>query len=177
VSARRAIAVVAVAALGGASSLLVGCGSGGEKLIPPGNANALTSDLDALASAVTRGNCTAVTSKLTDLRSALNHLPSTLDLELRDRLENGYALLAERAQRDCRTRSTPKTTTQTTPTTPTETTPTTTTETTTVTVPSTTTTDTTTAPTTTAPPTTTTGTGGTTIPTGTVPSPTREPRK
>jgi hypothetical protein len=174
-SVRRALVMVAVAALGGASSLLVGCGSGGDKLIPPGNANALTSDLDAIASAVTRGSCTAASSKLTDLRSAMKHLPASVDPALRDKLENGYALLSRRALKDCRAHTTP-TTTATIPTT-TETTPTTTTQTTTVTVPSTTTTTptTTTPTTTTAPPTTTTGTGGTTIPTGTVPTP--EPRK
>ncbi len=51
-SVRRAVALVLVGALGGASSLLVGCGSGGEKLIPGNSANALQSDLDAVAAAV-----------------------------------------------------------------------------------------------------------------------------
>jgi hypothetical protein len=176
VSARRAILSVGVALLGGASSLLVGCGSGGAKLIPQGNANALNSNLDAIANAVTAGRCAATQSKLTDLRSDLNHLPATVDPGLRQRLDEGYSLLLQKAVRDCRAHATPKTTTETTPTTTTETTPTTTTETTTVTVPTPTTTETTTTPTTTTP-TTTTGTGGTTIPTGTVPSPTPEPRK
>jgi hypothetical protein len=176
VSVRRALALLAVAGLGGASSLLVGCGSGGAKLIPEGNANALTSDLDAIASAVTKGSCIAANKKLTDLLSALNHLPATVDPELRKRLNDGYALLKEKALVECKARTTPETNTETTDTTTTETAPTTTTETTTVTVPPPTNTQTTTTQTTTAP-TTTTGTGGTAIPTGTVPSPTPEPRK
>jgi outer membrane murein-binding lipoprotein Lpp len=173
---RRALAMVAIAALGGASSLLVGCGSDSKKLIPSGDANALNSNLDAIANAVTAGRCAAASSKLTDLRSDLNRLPSTIDPDLRHNLEEAYAVLAKDALRDCRAR-TQTTTTETTPTTTTETTPTTTTETTTVTVPATTTTQTTTTAPTTTIPTTTTGTGGTTIPTGTVPSPTPEPKK
>jgi hypothetical protein len=177
-SLRRTIALVCVTLLGGASSLLVGCGSGSEKLIPQGNANALNSNLDAIANAVTAGRCTATLRKLTDLRSDLNHLPATVDPALRHRLDEGYSRLQQQALEDCRANTTPKTTTETTPTTTTETTPTVTTETTTVTVPPTTTTPTTTTPpTSTTPPTTTTGTGGTIVPTGTVPSPTPEPRK
>lgn len=176
-SIRRAVALTAVALLGGASSLLVGCGSGGEKLIPSSSGNALLSDLDAVRDAVSAGRCKRVGEALASLRSDYNHLPRTVDPRLRARLDEGITRLSRRAQLECGINAAERTTTtETTPeTTTTETTTTVTTETTTVTVP--TITETIPTTTTTEPPATTTGTGGTFVPTATTPATTPVPRK
>ncbi|MEA2271876.1 MAG: hypothetical protein QOI98_584 [Solirubrobacteraceae bacterium] len=176
---RRVFGLMLAGLLGVAASLLVACGGGNAKLIPGSSANALQSDLDAVANAVAAGRCAAATSALNSVRSDFKHLPVTVDPALRQRLAEGIALLQGRALTECKTNTQ---TTKTTPTTTeTTTTPTTTTETVTtptVTVPPTTTTPTTTTPpTSTTPPTTTTGTGGVVVPTGTVPATTPEPQK
>jgi hypothetical protein len=179
VTVRRAIALLAVTLLGGASSLLVGCGSGSEKRIPGSSANALASDLDAIGDAVESGRCERAREALNSLRSDFKKLPDSVDPDLRESLAEGIATLSDRALTECKSNTTPKTTPTTTETTTTETTPTTTTETTTVTVPPTTTIPptTTSPPTTTTTPTTTTGTGGTVVPTNTVPTEPPEPQK
>ena len=145
-------------ALGAAAALLVACGSGGASLIPVANAGPLQNDFNAIASAVANGNCAEVTRALQQAHSDASALPATVDVRLRDRINQGLADLDSRAPTECARNSTATQTT----TAPTTTTQTTSTQTTTTTPPPTT--STTTPTTTTPPPTSTTPTSTTTSP-------------
>lgn len=115
--------------LGAACAVLVACGGGGDDrgLIPPGRASAMQDELDRVARAVRHGDCDAVSSNVADLQDQVNRLSSTVDGELRRRLQEGVNNLAGIAPDECMDRQTQAQTTETTETTPetvpTETTP------------------------------------------------------
>jgi hypothetical protein len=136
--------------LGVSAALLVACGST-KGLVPTGNAGTLQSDLDAIASNVASGNCTAASQAVSKAQQDLASLPSSVNVQLRQNLTQGFDKLASSAATQCQQQTTTTQTTTTTPTT-TTTTPTTTTQTTTTPTTTTTTpTTTTTTPTTTTP--------------------------
>jgi hypothetical protein len=150
--------------LGGATALLLACGSSGAGLIPAGNAGPLQSDFEAIAQAAqsANGNCAATEAAILKTEQDFRALPSSVDSGLRNTLTQGIANLSKRARVAC-TQPLPQSTvtsstTKSTPTTPT--TPTPTTPQTTPTAPT---------PTTTTP--TTTGPGGTAAPNGGVGEP------
>jgi len=152
--------------LGGATALLVSCGSSSGKLIPLANARPLQSDFELVAQAAEAGDgdCSATQTAIAKTEQDFNALPSTVDTGLRDTLRQGIDNLRARALTLCTqpptqasTDATAKTTTSThtattTPTVAQTTTPT-------------TTTPTTSTPSTTTPTTTTPG-GGTVAPGG-----------
>jgi cell division septation protein DedD len=167
----RVLAVAAV--LGVLAALLVACGDR-SRLIPSGDAGRLQGDLDNLQNVVSSGDCERIRATLQRLQDDLVQLPSTVDIRLRNRIQEGVAALVNQAPEACAqaqadTTTTDTTTTETTETTETTDTSTETTDTSTETTPTETTpTDTTpteTAPTETTPPPTE-GTGGTGVPPG-----------
>ena len=149
--------------LGVATAVLVACGGSSDKLLPSISADRIKNDLQDVRSAVDQQDCSATDRALRRLNRDLRRIPSSVDVRLRDRLQQGYDKLAVQAPVDC---SQPTTTTTTAPTT--TTTPPTTTETTPTTTTTPPTTTETTPTTTTTPPTTTTdggsGSGGVTAP-------------
>jgi cell division septation protein DedD len=162
---RRPLIHLLALALGAASSVLVACGSSSNPhLLSPARADRLQGELDAIASAVDAHQCVVATARVQKLSDEVTSLPRDTDPQLRTRLQEGAANLAQRAQAECQ-KTTP-TVTETTPTqtvtTETTTTPTETTTTPTTTTPTTTTTTPTT--TTTTPTTTTNDSGGSTAP-------------
>jgi cell division septation protein DedD len=157
--------------LGLACAALVACGGGsGADLIPAGKASRIEAQLDRIRAAVDAGSCTRLPDDVATLQQQVNALPSSVDPELRSRLQEGVDNLAQISVEECLARANEQTT-------PTQTTPTTTTPTTTTppeTTPTTPPPETTPPPVTTEPPPTTTPTtpaptdgtgGGATIPT------------
>lgn len=138
--------------LGVATAVLVACGGANKKLLPAVSADRLKNDLADISSAVSQQDCSAASRALNRFQSDLNRVPATVDVRLRERLNEGATRLAARVPIDCNqpttSTTTVPTTTTTTPTTTTTTTPTTTTTTPTTTTPTTTTTTPTTTPTT-----------------------------
>lgn len=94
-----------VALLAGlALALLVGACSGEQDrsgLLPSGDAQALLDRLDRVRSRVDDGECSALTGDLAQLRGAVLNLPSTVDEQLRARLDEGVQNLAEIAPPQC----------------------------------------------------------------------------
>lgn len=154
---RAAITVAAIAALLAAS----GCGQRGS-LIPKTNAQALLLKLDVIEQQMASGACDQLPSSIGDAQAQVNALPSSVDPELRSRIEEGIANLTTQAPRDCAAGTLTTTTTTTTATTPTVTT-------------ATQTTPTATTPTQTVVPTTTTPVPTTTTPVPTTPTVTATP--
>jgi cell division septation protein DedD len=134
--------------LGGATALLVSCGSS-NGLLSSGESSKLSGDLDAISQAVSAGHCNAAQRRSGDLRDHVNALPNKVDSKLLKALQDGAVTVGSQAAKDCtnptttqqtletQTQTTPTTTTppvttptNTVPTTPTNTTPTTPTETT-----------------------------------------------
>ena len=117
--------------LGVVAALLVSCGSAGSGLIPTGNAGPLTSDFEAVARAARKGDgsCTETETAIGKTEHDFRTLPSTVDLALRNRLNEGISKLRTGALTLClqpipqstATSSTPRTitSTQSTATTPT----------------------------------------------------------
>lgn len=139
--------------LGFATSLIAACG-GGAGLLSGNQANTLSNQLNQVSSAVAASDCGAANSASQNLVNAVSNLPSTINTNLRQDLNQGAATVSQLAAHDCRTTSTPRT--------PTTTTSTATTSTPTTSSTSTTTTPTTSTPTTTTTPATTPTTTGTT---------------
>jgi hypothetical protein len=147
---RYAPRAILAAGLGFAASFVVACG-GGAGLLSGGQSNALSSQADAVASAVQSGNCGAAVNASNVLNSDVQTLPATINSTLRSNLNQAAGTIAQLAQRDCHqqqtasTASTPSTTSSTTSSTSSTststststTTPTTTTTTTTTTTPTT----------------------------------------
>jgi hypothetical protein len=118
------VRLLLAAALGLATALLVACG-GSSKLIPAGNADALSQQLDMVSTAVQDHNCTDAVSQARDLRAAIMKLPRRVDAKLRRALRQSADELIVHAQQDCSDTQTDTVATDTTtvPSTPTQTTP------------------------------------------------------
>jgi hypothetical protein len=126
---RTLIRLVGIALLGGATAVLVSCGSSGAGLIPSANAGPLQNDFEAVARAAESGNgsCSATESALGKTEQDFLALPTTIDKGLHRRLEEGIKHLRKQALEMCEeptptATSTAGTQTTTTPTTSTETT-------------------------------------------------------
>jgi hypothetical protein len=146
--------------LGVATALLVACGGDGR--IPASDASRVDNALNEVAANFRAGNCQAAEQAVARARGALLNLPSSVDSQLRARLQSGIANLSQDVPATCgrsQTQTQQQTQTDTT-TTDTTTTDTTTTDTTGTTTGGTTTGGTTTGGTTTGG--TTTGNTGTT---------------
>jgi hypothetical protein len=173
----RARTLLVAVVLGFACAAVVACGGDRSGLLPSSNAERLQADLDNLENVVQSGSCDQVSTALQRLQDDLVQVPSTVDVELRNRIQEGVATLLRQAPEECQARAADDeptdTTTETTDTeTQTTTTETETTTTETDTTPTdTTTTETTptdTTPTETTPPPTE-GTGGAGVPPGGTP--------
>jgi hypothetical protein len=162
---RYAPRAILAGGLGFAASFVVACG-GGSGLLSSDQSAALSSQANAVSSAVQSGNCGAAVNASSVLNNDVQTLPVTINSTLRSNLTQAAGTIAQLAQTDCRlqaptTASTPTTTSSTT-TTSTSTPTTTSTSTTTPTTTTTSTTTTTTPSTATTP----TGTGTTSTTTG-----------
>jgi hypothetical protein len=158
----RLLRAILAGALGACAALVVACGDS-NGLLAPGDASSLSSQLDAVSSAVDGGHCTAASAAAQDLQDAVVSLPGTVNRKLVTSLRNGAAKVESSAAQDCGNAKTTTSDTTTTDTVPTVTT------TTTATVP-TTPTQTVTTTTTPTTPTTPTTTPTTPTTTPTVPS-------
>jgi hypothetical protein len=110
-------------ALSCAAVVTTGCGSD-SSLLDGSTADELQTSLASVQDAVDAGECSAARSAARSGLKRVDDLPTSVDAELRDRLETGFQELRSRISSDCETPTTP---TETTPAT-TETTPTTTEE-------------------------------------------------
>ena len=108
---RSLLVVLAAAALGLSSALLVACGDRNH-LIPATAADALNSDLDEASSALDAQECRRARRALAQALDRADHLPPSVDPQLRANLANGLSHAAERVSAGCRS----KTPTVTTPT-------------------------------------------------------------
>jgi len=136
---RTGLAAAALVVL--AAGPLAACGSSGDP-IPASRAADLEARFDAVKTAVDNGNCSAAEQAVAQAKGAVLNLPSSVDADLRGRLEDGVANLADLVPAQCGTggsstgqsqqsttpekqqTETQKTDTQGTDTTPKETTPT-----------------------------------------------------
>lgn len=112
---RSLLVVLAAAALGLSSALLVACGDRNH-LIPATAADALNSDLDQASSALDAQECRRARRALAQALGRADNLPPSVDPQLRANLAKGLSHASERVRAGCR-RKTPTVTT------PTETTP------------------------------------------------------
>jgi hypothetical protein len=114
---KRTLAVV-----GCATALLVaGCGSDNEgKQLPSSSVSALENQLDSIQSRVRAGACTDVTggndSNSQAVQTQIDNLPSDVDKDVRDSLEESFQNLFQLVKDNCETKTETETT-------PTETTP------------------------------------------------------
>jgi hypothetical protein len=116
--------------LGGATALLVSCGSS-NGLLSSNEAGTLNGDVDAVSSAVSAGNCGAAEQRAANLRDHVSGLPGSVDQKLLNALSQGANTVSAQATKACAQPQTTQQTLQTqTQTTTTNTTPTTTTPTT-----------------------------------------------
>jgi hypothetical protein len=88
-------------ALGGVAALLVSCGSS-SGLIPAGNAQQLTSNLQNVADAVADGDCASAVAAVGQVGAAVAQLPASVDLRLRLRLGTGTKRLIAAVPNDCK---------------------------------------------------------------------------
>jgi hypothetical protein len=155
--------------LGAACAVLLACGSANNPhLLSPARADRLKAELDQVRNATDSGDCQTAQRAVQRLEDEITSLPSDIDPQLRQRLQEGAQNLRARVPKDCQKTTTTRTVTETTPT-PTETTTTQTQTTTTQTETTPTQTETTpTTPTDTTPTQTTTtpDSGGSTVPPG-----------
>jgi hypothetical protein len=151
---RYAPRAILAGGLGFAASFVVACG-GGSGLLSGDQSSALSSQADAVSSAVQSGNCGAAVNASAVLSGDVQTLPATVNSTLRSNLSQGASTIAQLAQRDCHqhTASTGSTPTTSSTTSSTSTSASTSTSTSTTTPTSTTTTTTTTTPTTATTPT------------------------
>src|SRR5579884_2524257 len=128
---RPSMRALAAAGLGVCAAVLVACGDT-NGLLSSGDASRLSSQLDAVSSAVDSGSCSAARQRAISLQLAVERLPVTVNSRLRADLRQGAQTVAQRAARECSAANTTTTPTQTqttttqtqTTTTPTTTTPT-----------------------------------------------------
>jgi outer membrane biosynthesis protein TonB len=124
---RSLLLLLAVAALGLSSALLVACGDR-SRLIPPADAEAMKSDLADASDDLAAEECRRAQASIRSALDRADDLPRAVDERLRRNLLQGLDHALTRVQEECGRKPTP-TTTATTPTQPTETEPEPTTET------------------------------------------------
>jgi hypothetical protein len=107
---RYAPRAILAGGLGFAASFVVACG-GGSGLLSGDQSNALSSQADAVSSAVQSGNCGAAVNASAILSGDVQTLPVTVNSTLRSNLSQAAGTIAQLAQRDChqQTASTPST--------------------------------------------------------------------
>jgi len=113
--------------LGFAAAFVVACG-GSNGLLTSGQANTLSTRLDALSAAVNSGNCSAANSAANAFNDAVGHLPPSVSTKLVQNLGDGAQTVKQLAAKDCSSTSSstaPTSTSSTTSTQPTSTTTTT----------------------------------------------------
>ncbi len=113
---RFAAMTLLAAALGVACAMLVACGADNKALIPGRDASALKSYADRVGQAAAAQDCGAVTRDVAAAITRIGKLPSSVDSDLRQNLEDGFNNLARQAEKKCQTVTTDTTTTDTTPT-------------------------------------------------------------
>jgi hypothetical protein len=96
--------------LGFAASFVVACG-GGSGLLSGDQSNALSSQADAVSSAVQSGNCGAAVNASAVLSGDVQTLPITINSTLRSNLSQAAGTIAQLAQQDCRQHTSPPPTT------------------------------------------------------------------
>src|SRR4051812_1597403 len=98
-----------VALLGLCTAFLVACGDR-SKLITPGSASRLKSDVDAVGSAVDAQSCARARDALSRAETDLGRLSSRVDAGLRQRLQEGIQHLTRQAIDECQGTQTQETT-------------------------------------------------------------------
>ena len=111
--------LLAAAALGLSSGLLVACGDR-EGLIPADQAGAMEESLDQAASDLAAEECRRAQADVREAIDQAQSLPADVDPELRRNLEDGLAHVAARVSAECGKQETTATTPTVTQTTPTE---------------------------------------------------------
>jgi hypothetical protein len=109
---RTGLAAAALLALAGGP--LVACGGSGDP-IPASRAGDLKAELDAVKAAVASGNCDGAGRAVAQVKGSVLNLPSSVDEDLRDRLQEGVDNLEQRVPAACGaagTEESPQTTTQ-----------------------------------------------------------------
>jgi hypothetical protein len=91
--------MLAALLLGGATAVLVACGSDGR--IPSSDASRVENALNEVSTDFRAGNCDAAEQAVARARGALLNLPSSVDPALRDRLSSGVNELAQRVPASC----------------------------------------------------------------------------
>ncbi len=82
--------------------LVAACGDEDRSgLLPSSDAQTLLDQLDGVRGRVADGECSALTADLAELRGAVLNLPSSVDEQLRARLDEGVQNLAEIAPPEC----------------------------------------------------------------------------
>ncbi len=116
---RAALRLALACALGGATALLIACGSSGKGLIAASEAGPLKSDIEAvdLAAQEGNGNCNATNAALQRTEQDYTALPTSIDVGLHNTLRQGIANLRKVATELCAQPIAKTTTTATTPTT------------------------------------------------------------
>ena len=110
----RALAVLlAAATLGLCSALLVACGDDRAGLIPPADAAAMNDALNRAEQELGGDECPRAQRAVADASQRAAALPATVDADLRTRLNEGLAHVANRVLEECQRQPT---TTSTTPT-------------------------------------------------------------
>lgn len=95
-----------------AALLLAACGGSGKGLIPAGNAGPLRRDFEAVARVAAKGNgsCAKTDEAISRMKRHFAQLPRSVDVALREKLEEGIENLTAKALALCEQ---PKTTTAT----------------------------------------------------------------
>ncbi|MHB1537883.1 MAG: hypothetical protein ACYCUM_00150 [Solirubrobacteraceae bacterium] len=86
------------------TALLLGaCGGSGKGLIPAGNAGPLRRDFEAVArdAAKGHGNCTVTERAIATMKHHFSELPGSIDVALREKLEEGIENLSAKAHSLC----------------------------------------------------------------------------
>jgi hypothetical protein len=109
---RSLLRAILAGGLGFAVSLVIAACGGGSGLLSSDQSSTLSSQLTRISSALASGNCAAAADAARGLNGAVNALPPTVNVTLRNNLFQGASTVAELAQRDCREKtSTPSVTT------------------------------------------------------------------
>lgn len=99
-----------------ATALLISaCGGSSKSLIPSGNAGPLRRDFEAVAAAAAKGdgNCKATNAAISKMNRHFAALPHTIDVALREKLEEGIENLSAKALALCEQPSASTTSTRT----------------------------------------------------------------
>jgi hypothetical protein len=99
-----------------AALLLAACGGSSKSLIPSGDAGPLQRDFEAVAAAAAKGDgdCKKTNAAIAKMNRHFDALPGSIDVGLREKLEEGIENLSAKAIALCEQPSASTTTTQTT---------------------------------------------------------------